>query len=81
MLTTSAAPSTASASSESAKLLETPNTTVAAPKTITDQKRVGPIGRTSGWRARTIEMASAPTAGAERRSPRPTGPAPRMSRA
>ncbi len=48
MLTTSAAPSTVRAISESVKLVETPNTTVAAPKTITERKSVGPRRCSSG---------------------------------
>src|SRR6266478_1580811 len=44
-LTTSDAPRTQSAASESAKLVETPNTTVAAPKTMTARNSVGPILR------------------------------------
>jgi len=48
MLTTSAAPSAVSAISDRMKLVEIPKTTVAAPKTITDRKRFGPIRRSSG---------------------------------
>ena len=48
MLTTSAAPSTVSAASERAKLVERPKTTVAAPNTITERNRVGPMRRSSG---------------------------------
>src|SRR2546426_405760 len=47
-LTTSDAPRTQSAASESAKLVETPNTTVAAPKTMTARNSVGPILRRRG---------------------------------
>ena len=48
MLTTSAAPRTVSATSDRTKLVETPKTTVAAPKTITERNRVGPSRRSSG---------------------------------
>ena len=81
MLTTSAPPSTASAHSESGRLVDSPNTTVAAPKASTAPKSRGPTRRSMGCRTRTNDMTSAPTAGAERRSPRPQGPVARMSAA
>ena len=80
-LTTSAAPRTASAANETAKLDERLNATVATPKTMTARNMVRPMRHRRGRYARNIDVASAPTAGAERRNPSPAGPVPRMSRA
>ena len=55
-------------------MVERPNTTVAAPKTMTARKRVRPIRRSSGIAGQEDDVTSAPTAGAERRSPSPRGP-------
>ena len=52
-----------------------------APKIPTTTSSVGPARVWSGRRARMIPAASAPTAGALRRMPSPTGPTWRISRA
>ena len=51
----------------------------AAPKRTTTAISVGPAARRSGRRARISAAPSAPTAGAARRTPSPTGPTWRMS--
>ena len=80
-LTLSAAPVTASASSDRPKCSDRPNTTVATPNTATAPSSLPPTRRCKGQRARTSDIASAPTAGAARSRPRPCGPVCRMSRA
>src|SRR5450755_2007913 len=80
-LTMSAAPSIASATTESHIHCETANTTVATPNTITAWNMRTPTRRLMVWRARTAVITSAPTAGAARRMPRPQGPVCRISRA
>ncbi len=80
-LTTSAAPSTASAASDSGSERDTANTAVASPNTITAPNMIRPAWRRSGRRASSTDMPSAPTAGAARRMPRPQDPVCRMSRA
>src|SRR5207249_11270582 len=80
-LTTSAAPRTPSAISDTVKLDETAKTTEATPKTMITRNRVLPMRQRSGRYARNIDVTSAPTAGAERKSPSPPGPVPRISRA
>jgi len=71
-LTTSDAPRTARATSESAKLVERPNTIVAAPKTMTVRKRAGPIRRRKRIAGEKIDVASArrpgPSAGVRARA-------------
>ena len=62
-------------------LVESAKTMVATPNTATAASILRPTLLLSGRRASTIDMASAPTAGAARRKPRPQGPACRMSRA
>ena len=80
-LTVSAAPSTASASSDSHIQCDSENTTVAAPNTITAWNIRNPTRRLMVWRASSAVISSAPTAGAARSTPSPNGPVCRMSRA
>ena len=77
----SAAPVTTKASSDKPKCVDRPNTTMANPNTPTASSKRGPTRRLSGQRMSTSDMASAPTAGAARSSPRPVGPVCKMSRA
>ncbi len=80
-LTMSKAPVAARAMSESGKLRERPNSAVAAPNAPTAQSIIRPACRWIGQRARVKPTMSAPTAGALRSRPSPSGPACRMSRA
>src|SRR6185437_3644373 len=75
------APSAASAASESAKEVDSAKSTVDSPKATTAANMMRPTWWLSGWRARTTDIVSAPSAGAERNRPRPHGPVARMSRA
>ena len=70
-LTASAAPSTASASSDRIRWVESPNRTVNSPNTEITPNSTWPMGSVSGRRASTTDMISAPTAGAARSSPSP----------
>ncbi len=75
------APSTARAPSESRKLCDMPNTIVANPKIATAENILMPDWRSTGQRESRSAVSAAPVAGALRRSPSPTGPTWRMSRA
>ncbi len=74
-------PAMPSAATESSIDRESPKTIMHAPKIPTTTSSVGPARVWSGRRARMIPAASAPTAGALRRTPSPTGPTWRISRA
>jgi hypothetical protein len=73
-LTMSAAPPTASISSDSQKWVDRPKTMVLSPYTATAPSSSGPVRRRMGQRVSSSDMASAPTAGALRSRPRPAGP-------
>ena len=81
MLIMSAKPLTASAANESANECESPNTTMLPPKTPTTTSSLRPAMPRSGRRVSMIPARRAPTAGALRSTPSPTGPTSRMSRA
>ena len=81
MESTSEAPSTASARSDSGKEVDRPKATVARPKSATARNIFTPARLASGCRASTKEVSSAPTAGAARSTPSPIGVVCRMSRA
>ncbi len=78
-LTMSTAPPTARATIESANERERPNTIIDTPNDPTASRSVLPTRSRSGRRASTTAATSAPTAGALRRAPSPTGPTSRMS--
>ena len=78
-LTVSAAPMIASASSDSHITCDTANTTVATPNTITAWNIRNPTRRRMAWRASTAVISNAPTAGAARSRPSPSGPVCRLS--
>ncbi len=78
-LTMSNAPVAARAMSDSGKLRETPNKAVVAPNNPTETIIIRPACRLIGQRARVKPTATAPTAGALRSRPRPSGPVCRMS--
>ena len=80
-LTMSHAPASASAASESARLRESPKTTVKSPKPDTHHSMATPARRVKGRWATTMAMATAPTPGALRRIPSPAAPTFRISRA
>ncbi len=80
-LTVSAAPITASATSDSAIDLDSAKTTVAIPKTITAWNIRMPTRRLIEVRASSTVIASAPIAGAPRSAPSPHGPVCSTSRA
>ena len=78
-LTMSDAPMMTSAKSDSIRLRERPNSTVAAPKMATQVNMRRPAWRLVGWKDSQMETVMAPTAGAARSRPRPRGPVCRMS--
>ena len=74
-------PVTVSAASERGSHFEKPNTIIPTPKTAVIAIIVGPAGVRSGLRASITAATSAPTEGAVRNRPRPTGPMWRIERA
>ncbi len=72
-------PSVASMSSDSKNEVDRPNTMVARPKPVTASRSVMPALRNGGRCASTTAMSSAPTDGAARIRPSPSGPTFRMS--
>ena len=74
-LTSSAPPSTASATIDSAKFEDSPNTAVAAPNRPTHANSHRPTWRVIGRTTSTIATSVAPTAGAMRNIPSAAGPA------
>ena len=79
--TFSVLPVTNSATIDSQNRCETPNTMVVRPNTATAPNRILPALRSMLQRASASDIASAPTAGAPRSRPRPSGPTCRMSAA
>ncbi len=75
------APISTSTATEKAKLVDSPNATVARPKPITAHSILGPTLFSSGRHAIQPATTAAPSAGAPRMMPRPSGPTARMSRA
>ena len=73
-LTPSARPATNSAASDSRKLVDRPNTSIETPKIATQERKIGPARRLGGRRVVASMASSAPTEGAVRSRPRPTGP-------
>ena len=80
-LTTSAAPSTASAASDRTSYVDTPNTMVASAEDDHRAEHGAPDATLERVTRESTDMASAPTAGAERSRPEAPGPVKRMSRA
>ena len=80
-LTTSAAPTTARAASDSSRWVDTAKTIVATPYIASAPNKSGPSTRRRRRRARTTDIASAPIAGAARKRPSVQGPDCRISRA
>ena len=80
-LTMSAAPDKASTASDSAKLVDRPNSTIVAPYSATDPSSQTPLRRCTGQRVSSSDITNAPAAGAARSNPKPQGPVCRMSRA
>ena len=74
-------PATASAASESGSHSDSPKTTMQTPKRATTTSSVGPAEFRNGRRVSISAASSAPTAGAVRSAPRPTGPTCRIERA
>src|SRR5499433_1784495 len=73
-LTLSNAPTRNNNPSDSQKILDKPNRTVAIPNPETHQSKVRPVCFIGGKCATTSAIAKAPTAGVARIQPRPTGP-------
>ena len=80
-LMVSAPPETASASIDNQKWPDRPNTTIHTPNSATASISVRPTRRRRGQRVSSADMTRAPTAGALRSRPSPSGPSWRMSRA
>src|SRR5437016_3320490 len=71
----SANPQTKSIANDNQKILEKPKTTVATPKTITDQSSAGPALRNGGRCAINRAQMSEPIGNAEFKIPNPPSPA------
>ena len=78
-LTASAAPSTTSAAIDSGMEVDSPNTVVASPNTISALNSRRPTWLPRLSRARVSDISMAPQAGAARSAPSAQGPACRMS--
>ncbi len=78
-LTMSAAPSTVSTARESEKLVDTPKVIVASPKMTTPPNIAAPARSVIGRTVSQAAVTAAPTPGAARSRPRPSGPTCRIS--
>ena len=70
----SAAPSSASRNNDHQKLVDTPNNTVAMPKTSTPANIIGPTRRLIGLAVSQSAVSEAPIPGLARSQPSPCGP-------